>query len=168
MAGRKPRAPRARTCLLAIQRKLARKGATKEEMIAALRDQHPEIIRAEREDIEHLGLMTLANSICNLNLGSEAGMQIEMFEGYDVPRTVSLSIPDATGQIRRVTKFVDSMTKAEARQYVADHDKAPPKQSRTVGGIKRILEDIGASGADDWTLKRCLKAAHDDAKSADL
>jgi len=163
MAGRKPRAPRARTHLLAIQRKLARKGVTKEEMIATLREQHPEIIRAEKEDIEHLGLMTIANSICNLRLGAASGVQIEMFEGYDVPRTVSLSVADETGQIRRVTKYLDSLTKAEARQYVADHSKLPPKQSRTVGGIRRILDDIGDSGADDWTLKRCLKAAQADA-----
>ena len=163
MAGRKPRAPRIRTHMLAIQRKHARKGVTKEEMIAEMREKYPEIIRAEQEDIDHLGLMIIANSICNLNLGAEAGVQIEMFEGYDVPRTVSLSVVDAAGQIRKVTKFVDSLTKAEARQYVADHTKLPPKQSRTVGGIQRILDDIGDSGADGWTLKRCLKAAHADA-----
>lgn len=163
MAGRKPRAPRTRIHLLAIQRKLARKGVTKEAMIAALREQHPEITRAEQEDIEYLGLMTIANSICNLKLGAASGVQIEMFEGYDVPRTVSLSVADATGQVQRVEKFLDSLTKAEARQYVDDHTQQPPKQSRTVAGIRRILDDIGDSGADDWTLKRCLKAAHADA-----
>ena len=135
-------------------------------MIAALQEEHPEIIRAELPDILHLGLMTIANSLCNLKLGAASGIQIELFEGYDVPRTVSLSVVDATGQIRRVTKFVDSLTKAEARQYVADHTRAPPQQSRTVGGIRRILDDIGDSGADDWTLKRCLKAAQAEAAAS--
>lgn len=162
MAGRKPRAPRTRTHLLSIQRKLVRKGATKDAMIAALQEQHPEIIRAEMQDIIYLGLKSIANSNCNLKLGAAAGVQIDLFEGYDVPRTVTLQIADANGQIQPVTKALDATTKAEARQYLSEHTK-PPTQSRKVKDIRRLLDYIGDSGADDWTLKRCWKAAQDDA-----
>lgn len=165
MAGRKPRAPRTRAHLLAIQRKLVRKGATKDAMIAAVQEQYPEIIRSEMQDIIYLGLKSIANGNCNLKLGVAAGVQMELFPGYDVPRTITLQIADAAGQMEPVTKALDATTKAEARQYLADHTK-PPKQSRKVKDIKRLLDYIGDSGEDDWTLKRCWKAAHDDA--ADL
>lgn len=158
MAGRKSRAPRVRTHLLAIQRKLARKGATKEEMIAVLREDHPEVIRAEMQDIVHIGLVSIANSLCNLRLGVASGLQIDLFEGYDVPRTVTLQVVDTSGQIRAVIKSLDTLTKAEARQYVADHAK-PPRRSRRVEGVRLLLDYIGDNGADDWTLKRCWGVA---------
>lgn len=159
MAGRKRRAPRSRTYLLSIRNKHARKGVTKEEMIAVLQKQHPEIIRAEMDDILHLGLMVIANSVCNLKSGSDSSLQIELFEGYEIPRTITLRVPDAQGVIQNVTKAVDSLTKGEARQYVMDHAVPRPKQSKHVRDMKRLLDDIGDHGEADWLLRRCLKVA---------
>lgn len=164
MAGRKSRTPRTRNHLLAIQRKFARKGATKEEMIAELHKEHPEIIRAEMPEIIHLGLMSITNSLCNLKLGAASGLQIELFEGYDVPRTVTLHVADETGHTRTLNKALDALTKAEARQYVADHIKPAPKRSRRIDDIQRLLDYIGDLGADDWTLKRCWSAAQSHTK----
>ena len=69
MAGKKKLAPQVCSLLAVIKGKVAHKGATSEEIVAALRRDHPDAIKAETADILHIGLIQLANQVCRLRSG---------------------------------------------------------------------------------------------------
>src|ERR1700688_4118911 len=83
MAERKRRAPQTRNFLAVIKGKVARKGASSEEIIAILLKDHPNAVRAETADILHIGLIKLANDTCSLRSGAATSAQLEMFAEYD-------------------------------------------------------------------------------------
>jgi len=160
MAERKRRAPRTRNFLAAIKGKVARKGASSEEIIAALHRDHPEAIRAETDDILHIGLIKLANDICNLKSGPATSTQLEMFAEYGTGPMITLRVTDAKGRVRRVHKAVDALTKPEARQHIAEHTKPRPRQSKEITELARLVDDMDKYGEADWTLGQCWKEAH--------
>lgn len=154
MSNGRKRAPKTWARVIEIKAKLARKGATPAEIIATVREKYPEIIRAERDDLIYLGLTTVVNSVCNLKWGSGSSVQRDLFEGYDVPRTVTLRGADNAGNARSIKKNVDAMTKAELGQYLADHEM-PPKQSRHIKELTRLFEFIREHGSDTSTVTEC-------------
>ena len=160
MATQKRRAPRTRNFLAAIKSKVARKGASSEEIVSALLREHPEAVRAETDDLVHYALIKLANEACSLKSGPSNNLQLEMFSEYATPRMILLRVEDAKGRVSRVHKAVDSLTKVEARQYVEDHTKPRPKLSPKVVELARLVSDMEKYGEDFWTLGQCWKAAH--------
>ena len=66
MAGKKKLAPQVCNLLAVIKGKVAHKGATSDEIVAALRKDHSEVIKAETADILHIGLIQFANQVCRL------------------------------------------------------------------------------------------------------
>lgn len=156
MAKRRNRAPKSRARMIEIRAKLGRNGATAAEMIAAVQEKYPEIIRAENPDLIHLGLVTIVNAVCNLKGCSGFGLQADLFREYDVPPTLTLRQHNGGGA-QNIKKNFDALTKAELREYI--HVHTAPKQSRRTAEIARFFEFIEDHGTDDWTVRRCLKAA---------
>jgi hypothetical protein len=160
MAERKRKAPRTRNFLAVIKGKIARKGASSDEIVATLRRDHPEAIRAEMDDIVQIGLIKLTNDTCSLKSGSATSLQLEMFNEYDTGRMINLRVEGADGHVRKVYKAVDALTKIEARQHVAENTKpARPRQSKEIIELARLVEDMDKYGEADWTLGRCWKAS---------
>ncbi|MFZ1008884.1 MAG: hypothetical protein WAN65_18740 [Candidatus Sulfotelmatobacter sp.] len=161
MAERKRRAPQVRNHLAAIKSKVARKGASSEEIVAILTRDHPNAIRTETADILHIGLIKLANDICSLRSGPATTAQLEMFAEYGTGRMVNLRVPDSKGRVQRIHKMVDALTKPEARNHIAENTKpARPRQSKQIAELVRLVDDMDKYGEADWTLGQCWKAAH--------
>ncbi len=152
MTDRRKRAPKTRARVIEINAKLANKGATAQEIIAAVRAKYPEIIRVEKDDLIDLGLGTILNSVTNLRGGSGSTVQLPVFPGFDLPRTVTLR--------GGVKKNFAVMTKEELRQHVADHtmNKAPPKRSSQTAEAARFYREVKNYGEDGWTVADCWKA----------
>jgi hypothetical protein len=106
-----------------IKGKVAHKGATSDEIVAALHRDHPEAIKAETADILHIGLIQLANQVCRLRSGGSTSVQLEMFAEYGVPKMITLRLEDAKGRVRKVHKAVGALTLAEARQHVSEQPR---------------------------------------------
>ena len=157
MAGRKPRAPQTRNRLAAIKNKIARKGATSEEIVAILLKEHPEVVKAEAIDIQHFGLIKLANEVCRLKSASPSSLQIEMFAEYGTGPIITLRVTDEKGAVRLVHKAVDALTKQETRYHIAEHSNPRPKRSKQIQELARLLHDLDKYGEEDWTLERCWK-----------
>jgi hypothetical protein len=151
MAERRKRAPKSRARVIEINAKFANKGATAPQIIAEVRAKYPEIIRVEKDDLIDLGLGSILNSVTNLKGGNGSTVQVPVFPGFDVPHTVTLRAG--------LKKHVDTMTKAELRQYVTDHPKPKPKQSKPRLELARLFEQVKPFGADNWTVAACWKAA---------
>lgn len=161
MAERKRRAPQVRNYLAAIKSKVARKGASSEEIVAILMRDHPNAIRTETTDILHIGLIKLANDICSLRSGPATSTQFEMFAEYGTGRMVNLRVMDSKGRVRRIHKMVDALTKPEARRHIDENTKpARPRQSKEIAELARLVDDMDKYGEADWTLGQCWKAAH--------
>ncbi|HTT84693.1 MAG TPA: hypothetical protein VMF67_14535 [Rhizomicrobium sp.] len=160
MSNRKKRAPKTWLRMIEIKSKLGREGATPAEIIAALREKHSQVIHAEREDLMYLGLTTMLNSICNLKWGAGSSVQADLFEGFDVPLTLTLCKHDETGASRNIKKNLDTLTKGEFRQYIADRE-APRKQSRRAKELGRLFDAIRDHGEEDWSVKECWQASRD-------
>ena len=152
MASSPKRAPKTRARMIEINAKLARTGATAPQRFAEIRARYPEVIRVEREALIDLGLGTILNSITNLKGGQGSTVQIPLFPGFDLPRTVTLR-----GGLKK--NFAD-MTKCELRLFVADHTKAkaPPKRSRQAAEAARFYDEVKKYGDDDWIVSDCWKA----------
>lgn len=142
MAGKKKLAPQVCSLLGVIKGKVAHKGATSEEIVAALRKSHPGAIEAEKADILHIGLIQLANQVCRLRGGGSSSAQLEMFAEYGVEKMITLRTEDAKGRVRKVHKAVGSLTLAEARQHVSEHTKPRPRISEQVKELARLIDDI--------------------------
>lgn len=122
---------------------------------------HPNAIRTETADILHIGLIKLANDICNLRSGPATTTQLEMFAEYRISRTVNLRVVDPKGHPQRIHKMVDVLTKPEARRHIAENTKpARPRQSKDIAELARLVDDMDKYGEADWTLGQCWKAAH--------
>ncbi|MGA9796297.1 MAG: hypothetical protein WBQ17_12270 [Rhizomicrobium sp.] len=157
MANGSKRAPKTRARIIEINAKLSSKGATAPQILAAVRAKYPEVIRVEKDDLIDLGLGTILNSVTNLKGGSGSSVQIPLFPGFDLPRTVTLR-----GGLKK--SFV-TMTKGELRQYVADHtkSKAPPKRSSQIAEAARFYDEVKGYGDDGWIVAECWKAKTRDA-----
>src|ERR1700719_3949565 len=99
MAGKKKLAPQVCSLLAVIKGKVARKGATSEEIVAILRKDHAEAIKAETADILHIGLIQLASQVCRLRSGGATSAQLEMFAEYGVPKMITLRVEDDKGRV---------------------------------------------------------------------
>jgi hypothetical protein len=156
MAGRKKLAPQVCSLLVVIKGKVARKGATSEEIVAALRRDHPEAIKAETADILHIGLIQLANQTCRLRSGGATSAQLEMFAEYGVPKMITLRIEDSKGRVRKVHKALGALTLAEARQHVSEHTKPRPRASEEVKELARLVDDVQGFGETELsTIDEC-------------
>jgi len=141
--------------LAVIKGKVAHKGATSEEIIAALRREHSEIIKAETDDILHVGLIQLANQVCRLRSGGATSVQLEMFAEYAVPKMITLRTEDDKGQVRNVHKAVGALTIAEARQHVSAHMKPRPRASEEIKELARLVDDVQQFGTERSTIEQC-------------
>jgi len=157
MTGRKRRAPQTRNHLAAIKNRLARKGATSEEIVAVFLSEHPEVVRAESKDIQHFGLIKLANEVCNLKSAATNNVQLEMFQEYQTGQVVTLRVTNAKGEVRLEKKAVAVLTKEEARQYIVEHSKTRPRQSKRIQEMARLLHDVDKYGEEAWSLERCWR-----------
>jgi hypothetical protein len=155
MAGKKKLAPQVCGLLAVIKGKVARKGATSEEIIATLRKDYPEAIKAETPDILHIGLIQLANQACRLRSGGATSLQLEMFEEYAVPKMVTLRTENSKGRVSRVHKAVGALTLAEARQHVSEHTKPRPRVSEEVKELARLIDDVQEFGTELSTIDEC-------------
>lgn len=152
MANGLKRAPKTRARIIEINAKLSNEGATAPQILAEVRAKYPEIIRVEKDDLIDLGLGTILNSVTNLKGGSGSTVQIPLFPGFDLPRTVTLR-----GGLK---KNFATMTKGELRQYIADHTepKAPPKRSSQTAEAARFYDAVKDYGDDGWIVADCWKA----------
>jgi hypothetical protein len=162
MAARKRRAPQVRNYLAMIKGKVARKGATSDEIVAILTKDHSNAIRAETADILHIGLIKLANDVCSLRTGAaKNSTQLEMFAEYGTGPMVTLRIQDAKGRVRRVHKSVDALTLAEARKHVIEHTKQRPKLPKEITELARLVDDVAKYGKSDASsLSECWQAKY--------
>ncbi len=159
MAERKRRAPRTRNFLAAIKGKIARKGASSEDIIAALYRDHPEAIRAETADILHIGLIKLANDTCSLKSGPATSAQIEMFAEYGTGPMITLRVTDAKGRVSRIHKAVDALKLTEADRHIEEHTKPRPRQSKEIVELARLVGDVRKFGkSDSSTIGECYVA----------
>lgn len=159
MSNRRSRAPKSRARIIELKAKRARDGVTTAELIQAMRDKYPEILRIEKDDLIHLGLTTIVTSVCNLNWGGGSSVQADLFNGYDVPQTVSLRGYGANGEERNIKKNIDCLTKDEFQQYVADRTKPTPKKSKRDRELARLFDFIRPHGKGDWTVRDCWNIA---------
>lgn len=160
MAGRKKRAPKSWARVLEVKAKLGRKGVTRAQIIAAVQEKYPQVVRVESADLIYLGLMSIVNSACNLKGASRLAVQPDLFKGFNLPESIALRIHDAANSdTRSIEKNFDTTTKAELRQHIADSSARPPKQSRRNSELQRFFDFIKDYGADDSTLKECWEAA---------
>ncbi len=152
MANGPKRAPKTRARMIEINAKLASKGATASQIFAEVHARYPEVIRVEREALIDLGLGTILNSITNLKGGQGSTVKLPVFQGFDLPRTVTLR-----GGLK---KNFTAITKSELRQFVVDHTKtkAPPKRSTQTAEAARFYDEVKDYGDDDWIVADCWKA----------
>ena len=142
MGGKKKLAPQVCSLLAAIKGKVAHKGATTEEIVAALHKNHPEAIQAESADILHIGLTQLANQVCRLRSGGTSSLQLEMFAEYAVPKMVTLRTEDSKGRLRMVHKAVGALTLEEARRHISENTKPRPRMSEELKELARLVDDV--------------------------
>jgi len=123
-------------------------------------EKYPEIIRAENSDLVYLGVASIVNSACNLNWGSKSSVQADLFKGYKLPARISLRAQNKNGsEAPSVRKNFRDLTKGELRQFLAEHNAMPPRQSRQVSEAQRFFNFISDYGTDDWTVAKCWGAA---------
>jgi hypothetical protein len=162
MTERKTRASRTRTLLAAIKSKHARKGISTEGMIAILERDHPEAVRAEFDDIKHVGLMKLANDACALHSVAKNSAQLDLFKEYGTGTTVMLRVIDKDGRARRVCRETDSLQIAEADRHLAEEQAKPrrPKRlSKENAELARMVGDVRKFGkSESSTIRECWKA----------
>lgn len=151
MANGRKRAPKTRARIIEINAKLADKGATTSQILAEVRAKYVEVVRVEKDDLIDLGMGAILNSITNLKGGNGPTIQIPLFPGFDLPRTVTLR-----GGLK---KNFAAMTKGELHQYVVDHTKpkAPPKRSSQTAEAARFYDEVKSYGEDGWTVAECWK-----------
>ncbi len=161
MGAKKKLAPQVCSLLAVIKGKVAHKGATSEEIVAALRKEHPEAIKAELDDILHVGLIQLANQVCRLRSGGATSAQLEMFAEYGVPKMITLRVEDTKGRVRNIHKAVGALTLAEARQHVSEHTKPRPRMSDEVKELARLVDDVqGFAKSERSTIDECWVRKH--------
>jgi hypothetical protein len=155
MAKYRGRAPKSRARLIEINAKLGcGDGAEPSEIIAAVKQKHPHVIRAERDDLIYLGLASILNAVCNLKGVAGNGLQPSLFKGFgDLPLT--LTVRNGT---RNMKKNFDAATKADVAQYLEDHPDKPPKPSKRTTEVRRFFERYGKYGDKNSTMKQCWDA----------
>jgi hypothetical protein len=159
MVHRNAKAPKSRARLIEIKGKLGRKGAPDEEIIDTFLEKYPEIARVENGPLIRIALKSILNVICNFNAKPEDA-QLDLFQGYRLPLTVSVPAHNGKNAGRKVKKNFDAMTKAEVREYIARRTDPAPKQSRrTLEVIRFYNENARDYGDDSSTMMQCWKAA---------
>jgi hypothetical protein len=161
MTERKRRAPRTRTFLAAIKSRLARKGVSTDELLAALEQEHPEAIRAEAADIMRIGLVKLANETFALHsVAGSKSAQLEMFAEYDTGPTVTLRVIDKKGRVHKICKATDALEIGEAKRHIAEQTKPRPrKPPKEVVELARLVGDVEKFGVSETsTIRECWKA----------
>jgi ribosomal protein L7/L12 len=145
------RAPRTRTFLAAIKSKLARKGVRTDELIAALKREHPEIVRMELQDLADIGLVKLANETFALHsVAGKNSTQLEMFAEYGTGPDVILRVIDKKGRVTKVCRATDSLGLGEADRHIAEQMKPRPrKPSKEVTELARLVNDVRKFGESD-------------------
>ncbi|HWA04596.1 MAG TPA: hypothetical protein VG819_13835 [Rhizomicrobium sp.] len=154
MASRRNRAPKSRARAIEIKAKLAglRKGVTSAELVAAIREKYPEIIRIEKDDFVELGLTSLATSVLNLK-PKKSKLRNDLFEGFSVPASVTLRRYGS--ERRNVTKNLDLLTEMELQQFIDAHSRAPKEPSEMI----RLQDYVRPYWQPGWTLKQAFQAA---------
>jgi hypothetical protein len=145
-----------RNFLAAIKIKIARKGASSEEIVAILRRDHPNAIRLETADLIHIALIKLANDTCSLKSGPASTAQLELFAEYATDKMITLRTVDGKGRIKRVHKAVDSLELVEARQYIEERTKPKPRQAPEIRELARLVDDMDKyKKSDHSTIGEC-------------
>ena len=163
MTERKRRAPQVRNHLAAIKNKVVRKGASSEEIVAALHRDHPNAIRAETADLIHIALIKLTNDICSLRSGPTTSAQMELFSEYKTDKTILLRDVDAKGRVRKIHKAVDALEWIQARGYVDEHTRPKPRQTPAIKEMARMVDDMAKyKKTDHSTIGECwaIKQGH--------
>lgn len=156
MADRKRRAPQVRNHLAAIKNKVARKGASSEEIVAILQKDHPNAIRAEVADLVHIALIKLTNDTCSLRSGPATTAQLELFAEYRTDKMITLREVNAKGRVRRVHKAVDALEWITVREHVDEHTKPKPRQTPAIRELARLVDDMGKyKKSDHSTIGEC-------------
>ena len=160
MVHRKAKAPKSRARLIEIKAKLGRKGASDEEIIAAFLEKYPGSPRVENDALTKIALKSILNVICDLNVKPEGTRQLDLFNGYRLPLTLTVVDHNAKRGPRKVKKNFDAMTKAEVTEYLDQHTNRPPKQSNRTLEVKRFFDANASYGDNNSTMMQCWKAAH--------
>lgn len=140
--------------------KVIRKGATLDDIVAKVRKDHPEAIRAEQDALIDYALRRMATERSNLRRRSGVRGQMDLFPGYAVSETVAISSRDKDGKAQPTLFRLDVLTVAQLRQYISDRTQEP-KLSRRVAELERLLGNIAPyarDGEENSTVGECWKA----------
>jgi hypothetical protein len=157
MAGR---TPKTKTALAAVISEMVLKGATSDQIVTAFCKKHPEIIRAENDQLIHMSLIKLVHDICRRKRGgTPASVHPDLFGEFHLPGSVTVTVNDKDGP-RREIKAIASLTKKEAEICIKEHTKPRRRRSSDIDELARLLDHLADIGTARWTLERCWRKKH--------
>jgi hypothetical protein len=156
---RKKLAPETRSLLAAIKGKMAHKGAESEQIVAAFKKQHPEVLAREMPDLLDMALMKIAGQVGSRRPAGATSAQLELFTEYAIPPTLLIHTADG----RRLHKSVLGMTPSACRDHISEQTK--PRVRRVSAEVKelvRLLDDVEPyKKSESSTIGECWIAYRD-------